>query len=103
MKNPVYGSLSNQPAPPRKSKGERERAVRSDKGKDHKWKDGRERTETYKKNEGVDWSRVRCKAETCWKTNTRKTDNKGDGAYKKNKDEGKYEGQLRRKGKRRNN
>mgnify|MGYP003631235135 CR=1 FL=1 len=103
MRNPVYGSLSNQPAPPRKSKGERERAVRSDKGKDHKWKDGRERTETYKKNEGVDWSRVRCKAETCWKTNTRKTDNKGSGAYKKNVEEDKYDGQLRRKGKRRNN
>ena len=33
--------LSKQVAPPRKSKGERARAVRDDKGEHHKWADGR--------------------------------------------------------------
>tara|TARA_R110002072_G_scaffold253987_1_gene412874 strand:- start:13374 stop:14273 length:900 start_codon:yes stop_codon:yes gene_type:complete len=96
--------LSKQPAPPRKSKGERVRAVRSDKGQDHKWSDGREKTKTYKENEDVDWSRVRCREDTCWKTNTRSTDattaNKKSGGqkvYKYNKEKGHYIKQLRRK------
>ena len=96
-------ALRSMPRPPRKSKGERVRAVRSDKGKDHKWKDGRERTKTYKENKDVDWSRVRCRPPTCWKTEIRRTDKEGKGAYKKNKAGGHYKGQLRRKGKRRNN
>ena len=40
----------------------RKRAVRSDKGKKHKWVDGRETTEKYKDNEGTDWSKLRGKA-----------------------------------------
>tara|TARA_R110002153_G_scaffold109511_8_gene250385 strand:- start:1245 stop:1628 length:384 start_codon:yes stop_codon:yes gene_type:complete len=96
-------SLADDPAPPRKAKGDRQRAVRSDKGKDHKWSDGRERTDTYKENEGVNWSRIRCRSGTCWKTETRKTDKKGSGAFKKNVEGGHYKGQLRRKGRRANN
>ena len=46
--------------------GVRQRGVRSDKGKSHKWSDGREDSSTYKKNKakGVDWSAVRCRAST---------------------------------------
>ena len=100
----TVNDLSKQPAPPRKSAGQRVRAVRSDKGKDHNWKDGREKTKTYKENEDVDWSRVRCRDDTCWKTNTRKTDattkNKKAGdekVYQYNVDKGHYIKQLRRK------
>lgn len=96
--------LEEQPAPPRKDAGDRVRAVRSDKGKDHKWKDGRENTETYKRNEGVDWSRVRCKGSagpqggtTCWNTTSRRTDATGEEAYKKNVGTRHYIKQLRRK------
>ena len=86
-------------APPRKSAGDRVRAVRDDKGGHHKWSDGRENTPAYKRNkrEGVNWSDVRCKGATCWTTKTRRTDKTGVGAYKKNKDEGHYVKQLRRK------
>ena len=105
--------LSKQVAPPRKSKGERVRGVRDDKGGHHKWADGRTKRKTYKLNKknDVDWSRVRCKDDTCWKTNTRKTDattkNKKSGdkkVYEYNVDNDHYKGQLRRKkGKRKNN
>jgi hypothetical protein len=96
--------LSKQPAPPRKSAGQRVRAVRSDKGDDHTWSDGRENTKAYKDNEDVDWSEVRCNGDTCWKTETRKTDAttanqkaKGKKVYAYNKATGHYKGQLRRK------
>ena len=87
-------------APPTKVDRQRvrQRAQRSDKGKHHKWKDGRENTDTYKKNKakGVDWSAVRCRASTCWNVGDRLTDTKGKGAYKKNKARGEYKGQLRK-------
>ena len=89
--------LEEQPAPPRKGAEDRVRAVRSDKGKDHKWSDGRENTETYKRNEGVDWSRVRCRDTTCWNTTSRRTDATGKDAYKKNVSTRHYIKQLRRK------
>ena len=69
--------LSKRPAPPSRpapnkeelvardkitSLTTRKRAVRSDKGKKHKWGDGRETTEKYKDNEGTDWSKLRGKA-----------------------------------------
>ena len=75
------------------------RAVRSDKGNHHKWRDGRTKTAVYKLNKrnNVNWSEVRCRESTCWNTKVRKTDYKGDGAYRKNVDEGHYKGQLRRK------
>ena len=105
--------LSKQVAPPRKSKGERVRSVRDDKGGHHKWADGRTKRKTYKLNKknDVDWSRVRCREDTCWKTDTRKTDattkNKKSGdkkVYEYNVDNDHYKGQLRRKkGKRKNN
>lgn len=88
-------------APPRKLASERVRAVRDDKGQHHDWADGRESTKTYKLNKrnNVNWSDVRCRASTCWNTKTRKTDNTGVGAYRKNVDGGHYKGQLRRKAK----
>tara|TARA_R110000803_G_scaffold77315_2_gene142156 strand:- start:1703 stop:2206 length:504 start_codon:yes stop_codon:yes gene_type:complete len=91
--------LKKMVAPPRKSAGDRVRAVRDDKGNHHKWSDGRENTSAYKRNkrEGVNWSDVRCKGATCWTTKTRRTDKTGVGAYKQNKDEGHYVKQLRRK------
>lgn len=103
--------LSKQPAPPRKSAGQRVRALRSDKDRDHNWSDGRDsttadnkKTRVYKANEDVDWSEVRCNGDTCWKTKTRKTDAttankkaKGKKVYAYNKATGHYGGQLRRK------
>ena len=83
--------------PPLPRGGVRQRGVRSDKGKSHKWGDGREQTATYKKNKakGVDWSAVRCRASTCWKIGDRLEDKKGKGAYKANKTSGEYKEQLR--------
>ena len=46
--------LSKQVAPPRKSKGERVRSVRDDKGGHHKWADGRTKRKTYKLNKKND-------------------------------------------------
>ena len=101
VKKKIKG-LKKMVAPPRKLASERVRAVRDDKGEHHKWKDGREKTTAYKTNKrnNVNWSEVRCLSGgsgTCWKTKTRKTDKTGLGAYKKNKTEGHYKGQLRRK------
>ena len=79
--------------------------------KNHNWSDGRENTKAYKANKGVDWSRVRCSgdADTCWETNTRKTDAttannkaKGKKVYAYNKATGHYVKQLRRKKKKKN-
>ena len=98
VKKKIKG-LKKMVAPPRKLASQRVRAVRDDKGDHHQWSDGRERTTAYKTNKrnNVNWSEVRCRADTCWKTKTRKTDKTGQGAFKKNVDEGHYKGQLRRK------
>ena len=84
--------------PPLPRGGVRQRGVRSDKGKSHKWSDGRENSATYKANKakGVDWSAVRCRASTCWEIGDRLEDKKGKGAYKANKDSGEYKKQLRK-------
>ena len=86
-------------APPRKTKGQRVRAVRSDKGEHHSWTDGRQQTAVYKLNKKnkVNWSEVRCRANTCWKTKTRRTDYEGEQAYRNNVEEDHYVKQLRRK------
>lgn len=84
-------------------KGERDE--RSDKGEHHNWKDGREKTATYKRNKakGVNWSEVRCRGGTCWDTIDRSNDYKGRGAYKRNKSSGHYKRQLRGKDDKRKN
>jgi len=98
VKKKIKG-LKKMVAPPRKLASQRVRAVRDDKGDHHDWADGREATTAYKTNKrnNVNWSDVRCRAGTCWKTKTRKTDKTGVGAYKKNVEGGHYKGQLRRK------
>jgi len=104
-KKPPSPSPSPSPSPPPKDKdpplprgGKRVRGVRSDKGTNHKWSDGRESSSTYKANKakGVDWSSVRCRASTCWKIGDRLEDKKGKGAYKANKSSGEYKEQLRK-------
>lgn len=92
---PRPASITTATRPATKSK----RATRSDKGKHHKWSDGRENSATYKKNKakGVDWSAVRCRASTCWEVGDRSKDAKGKGAFKKNESSGEYKRQLREK------
>ena len=96
--SPKPRSPSPQPRRERSPSPKGERDERSDKGEHHEWKDGRERTATYKKNKakGVNWSEVRCRGGTCWDTIDRSSDYKGRGAYKKNKGTH-YQRQLRGK------